>query len=120
MDVQHALRVLAPGVYRAVDGEAGRIDVVRAVQHLAPGEVDLDEARRGDLVEHHPVRVDEEVMLGAGHARRDVGEDQVIPAVMRHQAIARREIDALFPLHRADLRPHPLGGGIRSGTAHPC
>ena len=36
-------------------------------------------------------------MLGARDARRDVREDQIVPAVQRHQSIGRREIDARLP-----------------------
>ncbi|MGY3364835.1 hypothetical protein ACVWZL_001960 [Bradyrhizobium sp. GM2.4] len=38
-------------------------------RELVAVQIDLDEARRRDLVEHQPVGVDEEMMVGAGHAR---------------------------------------------------
>src|SRR4026208_471444 len=87
---------------RAVDGVAGGVDVVRTLQRLLPMEVDAHQARRGDLLEHEPVRLDQEVMR-AGHARRDVREHQIVPAEVRHEAIAGREIDARPPLLRSDL-----------------
>ena len=60
-------------------------------------EIDLDEARRGDLVERHAVRIDEEVVLRSGNARRDVREDQIVPAVQRDEPVARGEVDAQLP-----------------------
>ena len=63
-----------------------------------PSQIDLDQARRRDFVEHQAVRVDQEVMVGARHARRDVGVDQIVPAIQRDEAIAGGEIDALVPL----------------------
>lgn len=115
MRVQDAHGVLAGRVDTAVDGEARRIDVVCRVHHLAPVQVDLDQAGRGDLVKHHAVGVDEE-MLGAGHLGRDVGEDQVIPAEQRHQPVERRQILAHLPFRFADLLAH--AGGQRSCRIH--
>jgi len=46
----------------------------------------------------------------AGHPRRDVGEDQVVPAEAGDQAVARGEIDALRPLRLAD-EPADIGDG---------
>ena len=43
--------------------------------------VDLDQARRGDLLEEHAVRIDEELVLGAGNAQRNVIVDEVVPAM---------------------------------------
>jgi hypothetical protein len=53
--VQHALGVVAGAVDRAVDDEAGRVDVERRVLELVAGLVDLDEAGGGDLVEEEAV-----------------------------------------------------------------
>ena len=64
-------------------------------------EVDLHQARGGDLVVGHAVGVDEEVAFLAGHARRDVVVDQIVHAVVVDQAVARREIDARLPTLRA-------------------
>ena len=100
--VQHALRVRARGVHGAVDGEPGRVDLVGAFEHLAALEVDLDEARGRDLLEEHPVRVDEEVVLRPRHPRRDVREDEVVPAEAGDEAVAGGEVDAPCPLLRAD------------------
>ncbi|MNT64795.1 hypothetical protein D3C72_2027250 [compost metagenome] len=84
--MQHAHRVLAGRVDTAVDGEAGRIDVVVRRHDLLAVQVDLDQAGGSDFVEHHAVGIDQE-MLGARHLGRDMREDQVIPAKQRHQPV---------------------------------
>jgi len=45
--------------------------------------------------------------------RGDMGEDQIIPAEQRHQPIAGRELEALFPFALTD---HGTNG--RRGMAH--
>jgi hypothetical protein len=67
--VQHALRILAGLVDRTVDQEAGRVHFVRAGFDLAAAEVHFHQAGRRDLVEHHPVRVDQEVVFRPRHPR---------------------------------------------------
>lgn len=47
-------------------------------------------------MEHQPVRIDQE-MLGFGNLRRDMGEDEVIPAVQRHQSVAGGEVHPRLP-----------------------
>ncbi len=81
---------------------AGLISKGDSVTFL-PFDVDLHEARRGDLVEEHPVGVQEKVMIGTGHPRRQVGEDEVIPFVVRDETVGRREVHALLPLFGGDL-----------------
>jgi len=103
MDVQHDLRVLTTGVDRAVNDEARGIDLVRRLHHLLAVDVDLHQARGGDLVEQHPVGVEEEVVVGAGHSRGEVREDEIVPVVVRHQAVGGGEVHALLPLFGRDL-----------------
>ena len=102
MGVQHARHIVANFMDGTVDGVARRIDFVGAVHQFVAGLIDLDQAGRGDLVEHQPIRVDQEI-IGARHLGRDMGEDQVIPAMQRHQAIAGRQVDAGLPFGSADL-----------------
>lgn len=87
--------------------------MVYSLGQLIAVQIDLDEARRGDLVEHQPIRVDEKVMLGARHARGDMGVDQIVPAVQRDQAIAGGEIDPLLPLSLRHIRRHFLQARFR-------
>jgi hypothetical protein len=117
MRVHHALHVVARRMHRAVDREPGRVDrELRLLQHVA-GDVDLDQARSRDLVEHQAVRIDEEV-LGPGDLRRDVGEDEIVPAEQGDEAIRRGEIDAGLPLLGRDLalearqQPREIGGCV--------
>ncbi|MNN32400.1 hypothetical protein D3C81_1461220 [compost metagenome] len=115
--VQHALGILAGGVDGAVDHEAGRVDLVRRRLHRLAVEVDLHQAGGGDLVEHQPIRIDQEVMFRSRQAHRDVGEYQVAHAEMRDQAVAGRQFLAQFPfLGRAG------GAGNRLGRhgGHSC
>src|SRR6202163_4555204 len=119
--MQHALRVLARGVHRAVDREAGRIDEVRRRFDDVAVEIDLDQIRGADLGEQQPVRIDQEVVVGAGDARRDVGEDEVVPAVVRDEAVRGGEVDAGLPLFVRDAgangRQVYEGGGGEIGRA---
>jgi hypothetical protein len=102
--VQDTLCILAGGMNGAVNDEPGRIDFVRAVDHLLAVEIDLDQTGRGDLAEHQAVRIDQKVMLGSGKAGRDMGEDQIVPAEHGDQSIARRKVYAQPPFGIADLR----------------
>ncbi|MFK4508871.1 hypothetical protein ABIF81_004049 [Bradyrhizobium daqingense] len=80
---------------------------------LVAVQIDLDEARRRDLVEHQPVGIDEELVVGAGHARGNVGVDQIVPAVQRDEAIAGGEIDPLLPFRLRHVRRHFLQARFR-------
>src|SRR5688572_3752175 len=119
VDVQHALCVRTRGMDRAVDREPRGIDVVGAVRDLAPFEVDLDQTRSGDLLEQMTIGVDQEVVLGAGHASRDVREHEIVPAEERNQAITRGEIDALLPFGLAHLCLDLGGAGLDVRRRYP-
>lgn len=114
MGVQHALDVVANLVHRAMDGVAGRVDLVGAVHQLLAAGIHLHQAGGGDLVEHQAERVDQEV-LGARHLGRDVGEDQVVPTVQGDQPVAGSEIDAGLPFGGGDLGLHIGGQGVNGG-----
>ena len=51
-------------------------------------DVDLDEARRGDLAEMHPIGIDQESALFTRHLYGDVIEDQLVPLHVREDAVA--------------------------------
>jgi hypothetical protein len=99
--VQHADHIVPDLVHGAVNGVPGRIDLVGAVHQLVAGLIDLDQARRGDFVKHQAERVDQEV-FGAWHFGGDVGENQIVPAVLGHQAVTGGEVDAGLPFGGAD------------------
>src|SRR3954453_4602518 len=52
-------------------------------------------------------------MIRSRHARRNVGIDQIVPAVVRDEAIARGEIDALAPFGLGHVRGHFLEASFR-------
>ena len=87
MGVHHAVGIVTHGVDGAVDGEARRVDIEVTVIELVAGLVYAHQAGSGDLVEHHAVGVDQEVVLVAGDAGRQVGKDQVVPAVQGDQPV---------------------------------
>ena len=113
VQVEHAAGVLAHFVDRRMDGEAGRVDAVVALGELVAVEIDLDQARGRDLVEHQAVGIDQEMMFRSRHARGDVGVDQIVPAIMRDQPVAGGEIDALGPLGLGHVRGHFLQASFR-------
>ncbi|MNF46835.1 hypothetical protein D3C84_280130 [compost metagenome] len=100
--MQHARHVVTHFVHRAMDGVAGGVDLVRTVHLLVTGLIDFDQARSGDFVEHHPERIDQEI-FGARYLGRNVGEDQIIPAMQGHQPITGGQIHPRLPLGDADL-----------------
>jgi hypothetical protein len=77
----------------AVDDEARRVHGPLARRELLAVRVDLHQAARGDLLEEHPVGVDEERVVLARDAGRDVREDEVVPAEVGDEAVAGGEID---------------------------
>ena len=103
MGVQHRLRLGARVVDAAVDHEAGLVHAHAdgVVDDLAFA-VDLHQRGRGDLVEHHAERVDQEVVLWARHAGGEVREDEVGPLVLRRDLVGGGEVDADVPLFLAD------------------
>ena len=113
VQMKHAAGILAHFMDRRMDGEAGRVDAVVALGELVAVEIDLDQAGGGDLVEHQPVGIDQEMMFRSRHARGDVGIDQIIPAIMRDQPIAGGEIDPLGPFGLRHVRGHFLQARFR-------
>jgi hypothetical protein len=118
VQVQHRARFLAGHVHRAVDGEAGRVDPVggAGIDDLTLG-IHLDQRRRSDLVEQPAVGVDQEMMLRPGHARGQVGEHQIFPAVQGHQPVGGGQVLAHFPLGLAHLALASRGSFGHCGTS---
>src|SRR5262249_15485277 len=79
MGMHDAESVFAGGVNSAVNRESGRVDVVGSLHQDVSVEADLDQAGSGDFVEHHAVRIDQKLVLGAGDSGGDVSENQVVP-----------------------------------------
>ena len=93
----------------AVDDEAGRIDIGRALEHLAVF-VDLDQVGCGDFLVQQSESVHQESMLGARHTCGDVIPDSIVPAEKVGQAKHRGQIDARLPLGRTRIA-RALGAG---------
>ena len=105
MRVNDAAHVSARRMHGAVYHVTRGIDPIvriRLQQNVAV-DVDLDEARCGDLFVEIPIRVDQQLVLRAWNARGDVVVDHVRHAVHGHEPVACRKIDADLPLHLADL-----------------
>src|SRR5215470_6846961 len=113
--VQNAISVFSCRVNRAVNGESGGIDIIGAFHHLLAFEVHLYKAGSRNLLKKHPVGIDQEVMLGSRHASGDVREDQIVPAVESHEAVASCQIDALLPFCGSNASSYRSSGGIRGG-----
>ena len=121
VSMEHAPGVVPRGVDGAVNDEAGRVHGEGRILQLVSVHIDLDQARRRDLVEEHAVGIDEELVLGARHPRRDVREHQVLPAVVRHEPITGGEIHPHRPLFGRDLVPQRrdvVSRGVHRGS--PC
>ncbi len=97
MRVHDAHRIGSCLVDAAMDGEAGVIEPAALAVDLAV-HIHLHEARRGDLVEHLAIIVDQEGVGLIGDAGGHVGVDQVGPAEMVHHVIQRGELAAGLPL----------------------
>jgi hypothetical protein len=113
MGMEHAGDVRPRLVDRAVDHVTRFVDAVVGVglpDDLAL-DVDLHQARRRDLLVEHAVEVDEQVILAAGDARRDVVVDEVGHPVFVHEAIAGGEVDARLPFLGRNLAADRLEVG---------
>ena len=93
VQVDHAVGIGPGAMHRAVDGEAARVGgAAAAVDHPAV-EVDHQQAGGGDLVEAEAEGVDQEGVGAAGQAQRQVGVDQVAPAVAGGEPVSGGEVD---------------------------
>src|SRR4026208_2505048 len=97
MQMYHAECIFACGVYGAMNGEARGDSAIGRRRHYLALKIYLYQARSCDFLEHHPVGVDEKMMLRSGHACGQVSEDKIVPAVMRHQPVGGCKIQAHLP-----------------------
>ena len=102
--VHDALRIVARHVHRRMDGEARIVDpgLLELLDGVAFG-IDGDQARRRDLVEQVAERVEQEAVVLARQAHRQMGEDQVVHAEAGEQAVGRGEVAAQFPFLGIDI-----------------
>ena len=87
-----------------MDGEARIVDLglVELLDGVAFG-INGDQARRRDLVKQMAERVEQEAMILARQAHRQVSEDQVVHAEASEQAVGRREVTAQLPFLGIDI-----------------
>jgi hypothetical protein len=104
-----------------MDHVAGEVDaVVRGIRDDLAIEIDLDQRGRRDLLVHHAERIDQEMLVAARHARRDMVEVQVGHAVEIDKAVAGREIDAGLPFGGIDVRRPRVRGVDLRHFVHRC
>src|SRR4029078_8565070 len=104
MEMEDAGGVVPGGMHRAVYRETRRIYVVPGGTDFTALRIHLDEIGGADLIEHHAVWGDQEMMFGARAARGDMGEDQIVPPEKRDEAIARGQGEAPRPFLRRHHR----------------
>src|SRR3974390_3179749 len=82
-----------------VDYVTGLVDVVVGISlpDDVAVDVDLHQARGCDLLIEQAIEIDQEVVLGAGNARRDVVIDKVGHPVFVYQAVAGSEFEPRLP-----------------------
>ncbi len=107
--VGDAVDVVAGGMDGAVDHEPRTVDtVIRGVEQNVAIEVDLNQARRRDLLIQHAVWVDEELPILPRNAARNVVGGHFGHAIHLGQPVGGRELHACLPLSRADAVPDSL------------
>ena len=81
--VYDALDVRPAQIDRAMDDDPG-VDrlVFGRLDQMAVADVDLQQVRSGDLVEHQPRRVDQHLVGMARYPRRIMGQHQIVPTEM--------------------------------------
>ena len=90
--VQHAMPLVAGHVDRPVNNETGWVHRVVALAQQIAVTVDLDQGRCGDLLEEHAERVEQEMLLRPRHAHRDMGEEEIVPAMHAHESKQYRRV----------------------------
>ena len=99
MRVNHAAHVGPRAMDCPMNDVAGLVDVVIGVglPDDVAIEVDFGKARGGDLFVQQTVQIDQDVVLRARHAHRDVVVREVRHAVVIDQAIAGGKFDTRLP-----------------------
>ena len=109
--VDHAGHFRPRRMHGAMDNVAGLVHAVAKGSEIGRAEnlpivVDLDQARRGNLLIQHPVGIDQKRSVLTRHARRNVVGDHVGHGVELDEAITRRKIDARLPLRLGTCSVH--------------
>ena len=102
--MKYTLGIGTRGVNGAVDDKACRIDRERVISiKFYPVFIDLYQAGRGYFLKHQAVGVNQKLIFHAGDFGGDVGEHQIIPAVLRNQPITGGEVNAGLPFFAGDF-----------------
>ena len=101
--VDHAVGILPVLVDRAVDNEPGRVEGIFGGLDQVPVQVDLHQTGSRHLVVAQPVRIDQKVVFGTGHAERDMPVDQLAPVEVVDDPVAGRELDPQIPFDSIDF-----------------
>ena len=118
VQMHHRPRIIARHVDRGVDREAGRIHRMRSRHHRLPLNVDLNKRRSRDLLKHHVIRIDEKMMLRPRNTRRQMREDDVVPAIKRDKPVSGGKINADHPFGIGHGGPDMVVIGRFCGSGH--
>src|SRR5260221_11046646 len=97
MRMDDAADIRARRMDGAVNGEARLVDAGALRREDLAVEVDPDERGRRDLLEHRAERIDQEMLVVARYSRRDMGVDDIVHPVERHQPVAGGQRDPGLP-----------------------
>ncbi len=98
VNMHRAVHVRTAAQHPAVQGKARTVDAGQLVEVVV--HVDLDEVRGRYLGPQQVVPLHEKFAVLAGHAHRTMIVDDVVPAVMRDQAVDRGKVDTGMPFRR--------------------
>ena len=98
MGMNDAHGVFTRGVDGAVNGVASVIDLVRRVIEDIALKIDLHKIGRRHLVPAQPERIEQKMVIGTRHTRRNMIVDQRRrPAIQMGESVRRGKIDANLP-----------------------
>jgi hypothetical protein len=103
MGVDHAFDIRSAHVDRTMDHVTGAVGLVFGRFDKIAVEIHLQQVRGGDLVEHQPHRVDQEMVRLSRNPPRIVRQDQIVPTEVGEQTIAGGEVDPYLPLLGTDV-----------------
>src|SRR5580765_4561858 len=107
MRVHDAVGRLDRSMYRAMGYEAGQVDRIVRGPHRPSLQIDCHQIRGRDLAVVQAERVDQKDQIGPGDAQGNVIKDQLRPAQVVENPIARGKPDTRLPL-RIGNRQQPL------------
>jgi hypothetical protein len=102
--VKHASHFRPGHVHGAGYRKAAAVDLAIRGLDLVALDIDLDQRRRGNLVEQQTVGVDQKMIVPPRHARGDPGVDQVRPSEQIDEAVAGSKIDPRLPFRLGPVR----------------